>query len=63
MLHNISLVEWAESRMAKGKITFSIEEVREAFPTYTETNLKLALNRLFKNSGSVKCFSLHRKSK
>lgn len=57
MLHDISLVEWAESRMAKGKITFSIEEVRDAFPTYAETNLKLPLNRLFKKG---KAISIHK---
>lgn len=57
MIHNISLSEWAESRMANGKITFSIEEVRDAFPTYTETTLKLPLNRLFKKG---KAISIHK---
>ena len=57
MLHNISLSEWAESRMAKGKIAFSIEEVRSTFATYTEANLKLALNRLFKKG---KAISIHK---
>jgi predicted transcriptional regulator of viral defense system len=54
---NISLVEWVDSLMARGKIAFSIEELKQAFPNNSDGSLKQALNRLFKKKKAV---SIHK---
>jgi predicted transcriptional regulator of viral defense system len=54
---NTGLAEWADNLMAKGKMAFTIEDVRRAFPAFTEANTKLALNRLFKKG---KAMSIHK---
>lgn len=43
--------------MAKGKIAFSIEELKLAYPNNSDTSLKQALNRLFKKKKAV---SIHK---
>lgn len=54
---NISLLIWAEGLMAQGRIAFSMEELKSAFPAKSDAGLKLALNRLFKKK---KAISIHR---
>ncbi len=56
-IKHISLAEWADSLMAKGKQAFTIDEVRTAFPMFSDANTKLALNRLFKKG---KAISIHK---
>jgi predicted transcriptional regulator of viral defense system len=52
----IFLSEWVDSLSAKGKIAFTLKEVRHAFPGNSEAAIKLKLNRLFKKG---KAISIH----
>lgn len=56
-LHSMGLSEWTDNAMAKGKVAFSLEDLRAALPAYSEANLKQALNRLFKKG---KAISIHK---
>lgn len=53
---DISLVEWVDSLMAHGKIAFSIEELKQAYPNNSDGSLKQALNRLFKKKKAVSIY-------
>lgn len=53
---NISLVEWVDNLMSHGKIAFSMEELKLAFPNNSDTSLKQALNRLFKKKKAVSIY-------
>lgn len=55
--NHISLVDWVDELMTRGKTAFTIEDVRSNFPHHSEGNLKLALNRLFKKG---KAISIHK---
>ena len=55
--NSISLHEWADHLLQKGKMAFSIHELRESYPNSTEASLKLALNRLSKKG---KILSIHK---
>lgn len=43
---NIRLTDWKDDLLAKGKISFSLDQVKQAFPTQSETAIKRSLNRL-----------------
>jgi hypothetical protein len=46
------LIDWIDQLAAKGKIAFSIEELRGAFPKNSDSSLNLAINRLSKKTKS-----------
>ena len=56
-LHKISLSEWIDNLMAKGKLSFSLDELRISFPTNSEAALKQVLSRLSKKG---KVISIHK---
>jgi len=49
--------QWVNQRLATGKNAFSLDEVRKAFPSHSETALKYALLRL-SDKGSI--LSIHK---
>jgi predicted transcriptional regulator of viral defense system len=54
---SLSIPEWVENLLQRGRIAFSIEMLREAYPHYSDSALKLILNRLFKKG---KAISIHK---
>lgn len=46
MKKEISIAEWVEHRKFRGFYTFSIDEVKEDFPSFASTYIATALNRL-----------------
>lgn len=54
---SLTIPEWVESLLQKGRIAFSIEELRQKYPDYSDAALKLILNRLFKKK---KALSIHK---
>ena len=44
------LIDWIDQIAAKGKIAFSIEELRTTFPENSDASLNLAINRLSKKN-------------
>lgn len=44
------LIDWIDQLAAKGKIAFSIEELRVAFPENSDASLNLAIKRLSKKN-------------
>lgn len=54
---SLSIPEWVESLLQRGRIAFSIEQLRKAYPNYSDVALKLILNRLFKKG---KAISIHK---
>lgn len=54
---SLSIPEWVENLLQRGRTAFSIEELRQAYPKYTDAALKLILNRLFKKGKAV---SIHK---
>jgi predicted transcriptional regulator of viral defense system len=54
---SLSIPEWVENLLQRGRIAFSVEQLREAYPNYTDVALKLILNRLFKKG---KAISIHK---
>jgi len=44
------LIDWIDQLASKGKIAFTIEELREAFPENSDASLNLAINRLSKKN-------------
>lgn len=54
---SLSIPEWVESLLQRGRIAFSIEQLRKAYPHYSDVALKLILNRLFKKG---KAISIHK---
>lgn len=53
---DVSLLEWTNKCLSRGKSAFSLEEVRKAFPADSEAALKLKLTRLSKKG---KILSIH----
>lgn len=43
---NIRLSDWKDDLLANGRISFSLDQAKEAFPAHTETAIKRSLNRL-----------------
>ena len=43
---NIRLNDWKDNLLAKGKISFSLDQAKHSFPALTETAIKRSLNRL-----------------
>lgn len=43
---NIRLTDWKDDLLAKGRNSFSLEQVKKAFPTHSEIAVKRSLNRL-----------------
>ncbi len=56
-LAKISLSQWSEGLLSKGKNSFSVDEARKSFPNDSEAALKLKLARLSKKG---KIISIHK---
>lgn len=54
---SLNIPEWVENLLQRGRTAFSIEELRQAYPQYSDVALKLILNRLFKKGKAV---SIHK---
>ena len=50
---NITIAKWMESLLVRGRTSFTLNELRQCFPDFSETAIKQSLNRLFKNNKAV----------
>lgn len=56
MDRNITLLDWVDKLMAQGRVAFSMEELKSAFPDNSDASLKLALNRIFKKKKAISIY-------